>query len=50
MARRTRAEALDRLLVFTRPVETGRTEANEPVVQCQEHLRAWGRQIVIRGS
>lgn len=50
MARRTRAEALDRLLVFTRPVETGRTEANEPVVQWQEHLRAWGRQIVIRGS
>lgn len=46
----TRAEQLDRPIVFFRLVETGRNAINEPIVEWQEHFKCFGRQIVIRGS
>lgn len=50
MARLSRAEQLDRPLVFYRQVEVGRSAINDPILEWQEQFRCFGRQIILRGS
>lgn len=50
MAGMSRAEQLDRSLVFYRQFEVGRSPTNEPIVEWRMQFKAFARQIILRGS